>query len=233
MTHKCFNVHCIYLNVVSSHCLESFSGLRHHSSDHLPVFLSNNYNYIQYILMSVLVQRCRNKDACVCVSLPSLPYGKVFPFAWKKMRNFSSMWIYFADISPGQLVMFLLEGICRVCGGEKRLTDQTFHCEGETEKKSYKTKLNSSLTLKERKPWFKQEPSFSRLSGTKEKKSFQWFTVMPTHCAPSIVIKFFHEMCCSSAQMYQDILRKTDRKTNEELKTELIELKYCRNHIYQ
>lgn len=86
------------------------------------------------------------------------------------MRNFSSMWIYFADINPGQLVMFLLGGICRVCGGEKRLTDQTFHCEGETEKKSYKTKLNSSLTLKERKPWFKQEPSFSRLSRTKEKK---------------------------------------------------------------
>lgn len=120
MTHKCFNVHCIYLNVVSSHCLESFSDLRNHSSDHLPVFLSNIYNYIQYILMSVLVQRCRNKDACVCVSLLSLPYGKVFPFAWKKMRNFSSMWIYFADISPGQLVMFLLGGICRVCGGEKK-----------------------------------------------------------------------------------------------------------------
>lgn len=177
MTHKCFNVHCIYLNVVSSHCLESFSGLCNHSSDHLPVFLSNNYNYIQYILMSVLVQRCRNKDACVCVSLLSLPYGKVFPFAWKKMRNFSSMWIYFADISPGQLVMFLLGGICRVCGGEKRLTDQTFHCEGETDKKSYKTKLNSSLTLKERKPWFKQEPSFSRLSGTKEKK----FSVIYCH----------------------------------------------------
>lgn len=66
-----------------------------------------------------------------------------------------------------------------------------------------------------------------------KKKSFQWFTVMPTHCAPSIVIKFFHEMCCSSAQMYQDVLRKTGRKTNEELKTELIEFKYCRNHIYQ
>lgn len=38
---------------------------------------------------------------------------KFFRLPGKKMRNFSSMWIYFADISPGQLVMFLLGEICR------------------------------------------------------------------------------------------------------------------------
>lgn len=54
------------------------------------------------------------------------------------MRNFSSMWIYFADISPSQLVMFLLGEICRqALSVEKKkknwLSDQTFHCEEETE----------------------------------------------------------------------------------------------------
>lgn len=50
-----FNVNCIYLNVVSLYHLTV-------QNLHLPVFLSNNCNYIKYILKSVLLQRCRYKD---------------------------------------------------------------------------------------------------------------------------------------------------------------------------
>lgn len=49
---------------------------------------------------------------------------------------------------------------------------------------------------------------------------FEWFTVMPIHCATCSVIKLLAEMCCSSAQMYQDVWRKTGRKTNRAQKTQ-------------
>lgn len=67
---------------------------------------------------------------------------------------------------------------------KKRLSDQTFHCEGDRiEELEDKTTLHW--------PWRRGSHDSNRSHhfqerDKKKQKPFNWFTVMPTHCAPSI-----------------------------------------------
>lgn len=216
----------------------------------LPVFLSNNCDYIKSSFKGCTGTGTQaRRHACVCESVLSLACGTVFLFAWKTCIFFEHVYFVFRGHQSRSAGFRFLPGeMCRrgPCLWSNTTLTQWSNLSlwrrDRIEELGDKTELfidpegrGSHVS--------NRSHHFEDWGGRKAKKTnptkthcLEWFTVMPTHCATSVT-KVLAEMCCSTAQIYQDGWRETGRKTNGELKTLssiVFEILFKKNHyIYQ